>query len=84
MIKIKEYYSNYDLDDVFSRTFMMPAVMPKNSNNITQMNMLNNVQNGIQNNNNLNMKGYIYRITNKVNGKSYIGQTRNTVEFRWR
>lgn len=55
MIKIKEYYSNYDLDDVFVRTFMMPAVMPKNSNNITQMNMLNNVQNGIQNNNNLNM-----------------------------
>ena len=30
------------------------------------------------------MKGYIYKITNKVTGKSYIGQTRYTVEFRWR
>lgn len=30
------------------------------------------------------MKGFIYKVTNKVNGKSYIGQTRNTVEFRWR
>lgn len=30
------------------------------------------------------MKGYIYKITNKVNNKSYIGQTRYTVEFRWR
>lgn len=30
------------------------------------------------------MKGFIYKITNKVTGKSYIGQTRYTVEFRWR
>lgn len=30
------------------------------------------------------MKGFIYKITNKVNGKVYIGQTRYTVEFRWR
>lgn len=29
------------------------------------------------------MKGIIYKITNKVNGKSYIGQTRYTIEFRW-
>lgn len=30
------------------------------------------------------MKGIIYKITNKVNGKSYIGQTRYSLEFRWR
>ena len=30
------------------------------------------------------MKGIIYKITNKVNNKSYIGQTRYTIEFRWR
>lgn len=30
------------------------------------------------------MDGFIYMVTNKVTGKSYIGQTRNTVEFRWR
>lgn len=30
------------------------------------------------------MKGRIYKITNKVNGKSYIGQTRYTIESRWK
>ena len=30
------------------------------------------------------MKGLIYKITNKVNEKAYIGQTRYTVEFRWK
>ena len=30
------------------------------------------------------MKGFIYKVTNKVNNKVYIGQTRYTVEFRWR
>lgn len=30
------------------------------------------------------MKGFIYKITNKVNGKSYIGQTRYKVEFRYK
>lgn len=30
------------------------------------------------------MEGFIYKITNKVNNKVYIGQTRYTVEFRWR
>lgn len=30
------------------------------------------------------MKGFIYKITNKVNGKVYIGQTRYTVEARWK
>lgn len=30
------------------------------------------------------MKGIIYKITNKVNNKAYIGQTRYTLEFRWR
>lgn len=30
------------------------------------------------------MKGFIYKITNKVNNMSYIGQTRYSVEFRWR
>ena len=30
------------------------------------------------------MEGFIYKVTNKVNGKVYIGQTRYTVEFRWK
>lgn len=30
------------------------------------------------------MNGFIYKITNKVNNKVYIGQTRYTVESRWR
>lgn len=30
------------------------------------------------------MQGFVYKITNKVNGMSYIGQTRKSVEFRWR
>jgi uncharacterized protein YjcR len=30
------------------------------------------------------MNGFIYKITNKVNNKVYIGQTRFTVESRWR
>lgn len=29
-------------------------------------------------------EGYIYKITNKINGKVYIGQTRRTIEFRWK
>lgn len=27
--------------------------------------------------------GYIYKITNHINGKVYIGQTRNLIEYRW-
>ena len=30
------------------------------------------------------MKGFIYKITNRVNGKVYIGQTHFTIEHRWR
>lgn len=29
------------------------------------------------------MKGYIYKITNKINQKSYIGKTVNSIEERW-
>lgn len=28
--------------------------------------------------------GYIYKITNNVNGKSYIGKTERTIEIRWK
>lgn len=30
------------------------------------------------------MKGYIYLIENKINGKKYVGKTYNTIEQRWR
>ena len=30
------------------------------------------------------MNGYIYKITNRVNNKVYIGQTRRTIEIRWK
>ena len=30
------------------------------------------------------MNGFIYKITNRVNNKVYIGQTHHTVEYRWK
>lgn len=29
------------------------------------------------------MFGHIYKITNKVNGKAYVGKTTDTVQVRW-
>lgn len=29
------------------------------------------------------MTGYIYKITNKINGKAYVGKTTRTVQERW-
>lgn len=47
-------YSNYGLDDVFMRTFMMPAVMPNTVNN-PQMTIKESTQTISQNNNGYNM-----------------------------
>ena len=47
--KIMESYSNYNLDDILVRTFMMPAVMPKDK--INMINMPNNTYSSNQNNN---------------------------------
>lgn len=52
---MKESYSSYGLDDVFMRTFMIPAVMPNSQTNNIGLNMLNNTQMGMQGNNNQNM-----------------------------
>lgn len=52
---MKESYSSYGLDDVFMRTFMIPAVMPNSQTNNIELNMLNNTQMGMQGNNNQNM-----------------------------
>ena len=52
---MKESYSSYGLDDVFMRTFMMPAVMPNSQTSNTELNMLNNTQMGMQGNGNQNM-----------------------------
>lgn len=47
-----ESYSNYNLDDILVRTFMMPAVMPKDK--INMINMPNNTYSPNQNNNTIN------------------------------
>ncbi len=52
---MKESYSSYGLDDVFMRTFMIPAVMPNIQNNNLKMNMLSNTQTGMQGNSYSNM-----------------------------
>lgn len=48
---MKESYSSYGLDDVFMRTFMMPAVMPNTQSSNLYMNMLNSTQISTANNN---------------------------------
>ena len=49
---MKESYSSYGLDDVFMRTFMIPAVMPNTQNaNLKMMNMSNHTQTSATNNN---------------------------------
>jgi len=30
------------------------------------------------------MKGYVYLIENKINGKKYVGKTYRTIESRWK
>lgn len=54
---MKESYSSYGLDDVFMRTFMMPAVMPNTQDSNSKMNMLNYTQTmNANNNSNMMMK----------------------------
>lgn len=36
------------------------------------------------NNNNKLFKGFIYKVTNKVNGKIYVGKTSTSIEKRWK
>lgn len=52
---MNESYSSYSLDDVFMRTFMIPAVMPNPQNSSIQLNMLNNNQMSMLSNNNQNI-----------------------------
>lgn len=54
---MEQSYPNYELEDAFISTFMMPAIMPTNSSNITQMNMIGNIQTGMQDGNRPNMMG---------------------------
>lgn len=35
-------------------------------------------------NNNKLFKGFIYKVTNKVNGKIYVGKTSTSIEKRWK
>ena len=47
-----ESYSNYNLDDILVRTFMMPAVMPKDK--VDMINMPNNTYSSNQKSNTIN------------------------------